>query len=126
MKSWPTATGKVTAAEISTHYGMGYSSLRYKTDVSYNFDLDGKTYTGSTAFTDMSSRSTAMQVVDRYSPGQLVPVKYDLHNPLQSTLNPGGTAKDHWKWIFVSGGGLLLIIVQRILMRRRGLSEEAA
>lgn len=89
-KSWPTAEGIVTHADINTHLSDGTSM--YAADIKYTYVVDGKTYSGnriSTLDGSSSSASEAKKDIQKYSEGSSVTVYYDPEVPAASLLESG-------------------------------------
>lgn len=115
--AWPTATGTVASAS------MGRAGKRRKPTplVTYTFQVDGATYSGSryNAFPTGMSRERAEGILAQHTPGTTVTVYYNPANPSRSLLAPWGDEIEQFVWPFRGGWGLLTACAWFWYFRRR-------
>ena len=103
-ESWPTATGRIVRSEIEKQTrtsGEGAdkkNTLKESPKVSYQYQLEGKTYTSDNI--SFVSTGHARQVVSRYPAGKSVSVSYNPDNPEQAVLIPGRKQFDYVPYFF--------------------------
>ena len=103
-ESWPTATGRIVRSEIEKQTrtsGEGAdkkNTLKEYPKVSYQYQLEGKTYTSDNI--SFVSTGHARQVVSRYPAGKSVSVSYNPDNPEQAVLIPGRKKFDYVPYFF--------------------------
>lgn len=90
---WPTVVGVVTSSEVEGGIGTSDYDSGWWPNVSYNYHVDGKTYTANNIeVIDVGNGNTdnyAKQVVERYPVGKEVQVHFDPGNPAIAVLDPG-------------------------------------
>ena len=95
-KHWPTAPGLVIDSQVTTEYGYddeGDQTVNYDAAISYRYEVGGYAHTGNRrSFTAVrpSSMKAAQKIVDQYAVGTSVKVFYQLDEPDESVLEPGG------------------------------------
>ncbi|HEX4534880.1 MAG TPA: DUF3592 domain-containing protein [Rhizomicrobium sp.] len=103
QNSWPVTPGTIKTAEITTLRGpVEHNGFGYVPKISYEFALNGKTYTGNRVGVIPSEGFNQMRVnhiMAQYKPGTAVSVHYDPTNPDQSTLRPAA-----------KGGGVIVVL----------------
>lgn len=105
-RSWPTVQGVVLSAEVKrsqTKHG-NTTTWSYRAVVRYDFQVDGKPYSGDKiSFVDFGSRnaSLANTRANRYAAGKTVTVHYDPSNPQICVLEPGFSV---FAWMSLIGG----------------------
>jgi hypothetical protein len=114
-KNWPSVSASINAAEVVQDYGsqmfydnntaiqLGILGLAYSIELSYTFDVKGKTYSGKSTKLKSDKRISKEQAEERmkinYQPGTKIEVFYNPKNPSVSMLDKGDVA-----W------GLLIIV----------------
>ncbi len=101
-QSWPTAPGRILHSEAMMTLGKG---PRHYADVSYEYEVAGKRFTGSTVqFSQGKVRTNeqAQRIVDRYPVGSAVTVHYDANDPAVATLETSPAAAYHALWLGAS------------------------
>ena len=105
-RDWPTVEGRIIHSEVR-RVGFG-KKQRYRAEVRYTFDVDGRSYQGSRirlGDTTGNSESAQRSLIADYQLGANVAVYYDPDSPQQSVLETGG-----WPWTMAIGplilGGL--------------------
>lgn len=94
-ESWPIADGKIISSEVvrkTSSSSNGGSSTTYHAEVSYQYNADGRSYTGervSFGQYGSSNRSHASDIVNRYKPGSTVQVFYKYDEPSVAVLETG-------------------------------------
>jgi Protein of unknown function (DUF3592) len=110
-RSWPTATGQVTASTVTRGSSGGGGTTRssgYKPHVEYTYRVGERDHHGSRiAFGNdiAKSQSHARQIADRYAVGTAVEVAYDPNDPANSALETGLSLES----FAVPGFGVVLI-----------------
>lgn len=90
---WPNTPGLVTKSRTVRRWGMGTGILAgglwWVPDVTYRYEIGGRTYMGRRVFpseTGFPKRRQAKDVADRYPPGAAVTVFYDPARPKRACL----------------------------------------
>jgi Protein of unknown function (DUF3592) len=93
--SWPSVPGIVTSSRTARRWGLGngiwIAGLWYVPEVTYRYDIGGKSYTGrkvTLADTGYPKLRAAREIIDRYKPGAGVEVFYDPERPKRACLEP--------------------------------------
>lgn len=109
-RAWPTARGRVLAAEVRSYRsGDGWSSRSHYPAVRYEYEVEGRRYTGDRIYFDQTSRAhagPATRTVGRYPVGSEVTVYYDPTDPARALLEPGRSGACNYG---VVGCGLLFV-----------------
>lgn len=90
-EKWPVSVGTITYAGVSTSKSSEGTTM-YAANVSYKYDVDGKTYSGSQIGMMDGSTSMASSVkkqIKKYAKGSNVDVYYDPELPSSAVLEPG-------------------------------------
>jgi hypothetical protein len=109
---WPQVPGVVLSSEIESTRQKG--KLKYWAAVSYEFEVKGEKYSGSTISFDShrsSQRHDFEKVIAKYPVGKEVPVYYDANKPENNVLQPGitfGTRVPQFLGFVLMGVGLLI------------------
>lgn len=110
LRSARTTDGTVTDAEMDQYESpvgirVNSSSVYYRPDVTYQYTVDGVTYTSETVTfgteIDTNSRTRAASVLSKFENGSAVTVYYDPADPSQSYLLP--------RIDFLPAGGLVVV-----------------
>lgn len=88
--NWETTTGKLTKLQLWGKRRVdGEMVDSENVSVKYQYDVNGKTFTGSrTAFYTLHYPET-VDFAKRYPQGSTVPVFYNPQNPVESVIVPG-------------------------------------
>jgi len=130
---WPKVDGKILSSEVTTlpdSEDLQRENPRdrgpmYSATVLYEYTLDDRTIHSSSIWPGngqaSSSRAEQQGIVDRYLPGQAVPVFYDPEHPESAVLEPGANWTSYILyvvgWIFLILGIFSLITIPRAFMR---------
>jgi hypothetical protein len=90
-QNWPTASGEIISSGMSSSV-VPDSADMYRPEVTYRYDVAGKTYTAGRirfAIDSSYSRSRVEQALEQYPLGQAVMVHYDPADPSRACLQPG-------------------------------------
>jgi len=118
MHRWASTQGDITASsfEERKHQEGFFSGRYYKPHVSYQYTVDGKTYTGkkfsSQNFT-IGLKEEAQEIMAKFPPGKKVMVYYDPDEPTQSVLSLPNHVAAH---VFQIAGGALGLITLAVLI----------
>jgi hypothetical protein len=113
--SWSTTEGRIVRSKLEESRKDG--KVHYSADIGYEYDLDGRTLTGTRVWIgDGYSSSPGNEfraAVDRYPAGRQVKVHYDPADPAESVLEPGPTWSSSLAYLIGLGmlgvGSLVLI-----------------
>ena len=108
--SWAATDGIVTSTSIREKYDSDDGDYTYYPEITYSFQVDGKTYTGDrwdpTGIQSGSSiRSSAQNKIDKYPVGSTVTVYYDPNNPNKNALTKG-----------VNGIAIIMLVISIIMV----------
>ena len=110
--AWPTAPGRVTAAEIQESYdSRGRSCTPH---IAFEYQVDGRSQRGDSLMigvTPSGSKSYAKSVTEKYPVGAAVQVAYDPAAPERSVLEPGPRLE-----LYLAPFGALLVIAAGIAL----------
>lgn len=114
-RSWPATEGRIVRSTLEESRKDG--KTHYSADIGYEYQLDGRTLTGSRVWIgDAYSSSPGNEfrtAVKRYPVGRQVQVHYDPQDPTESVLEPGPTWSGSLLFLIGLGvlaiGGLLLL-----------------
>jgi hypothetical protein len=131
-RGWSTAPGTITSSQLgSVHIaGRGGGRTEWSADVSYQYVVDGQTFTGHRVnFDDArnTDRDGMAALVSRYPAGQTVTVHYNPSDPTSTVLDVSPPAS-RWKRKAIgvgSVGGVIVLIglaASRAISRRRARS----
>jgi len=135
-KSWPSVEGTVLSSEVtedwdtttSSRGGRRRESVTYGAEVSYQYAVDGRSYTSTrVSFGQYQSSNCghAAGIVGRYPEGKKVDVHYDPASPGTAVLEPGAGGGAYIPLligvVFVIAGGAS--IAGGVVKKKRG--EEA-
>ena len=123
-RTWPTASGTVTASQVQSGTDADGSFL-YWPEVRYAYSVGDREYLGGrvrATLTRTSSPDHATAVVSRYPTGSTVTVRYDPANPASALLDPDpGLIVP----ILFGAGGLCVVIGAATLLAARRAAEGA-
>ncbi len=131
MKRWPVAEGRVLSAKVekyreSVSRGTGGPRDRmtlYRPVLLYEYEVAGKRFRGSRiAQSPGLNRGVpefAQKMVDRYSAGSAVAVRYNPRRPDESVLEP----RVPGSWIFGAAVGVALLVLAAYVFYRRGKGD---
>ncbi len=87
-KNWPTVAGQISSARVVSHHAG--RTTHHEALVRYQYTIGKRTLTGDrVAFgTVVGDEKWAKSLVDRYRPGQQVPVHVDPEDPQRAVLEP--------------------------------------
>ena len=121
-KDWPTVEGTITQSELEKRRKKGGAAsnqrrnrFTYTPRVTYEFTVEGQTYTGTRlSFSDYAtSNEVQMQeVLAPYPVGTSVNVHYDPDKPTECALQTGFG----WTPVAITGAGCLLTFIGSILL----------
>lgn len=121
-KDWPTAEGTVTQSELEKQRKKGGAAstqrrnrFTYTPRVTYEFSVEGKSYTGTRlSFSDYatSNEEQMQQVIAPYPVGTSVTVYYDPDKPTECALQTGFG----WTPVAVTGAGCILTFIGSIAL----------
>lgn len=125
--SWPTVDGRVTRSEVTESTDADGADT-YRPEVTYEYQVDDRSYENSTikfGENSYSTRRRAEEIAANYPVGKRVTVAYDPNEPGQSVLEPGVTGGSYIVLgvgaVFVAVSLLILIIAPiAALLRRQG------
>ncbi len=90
---WPSVNGLVNKAEVGVN-DVG----RYYADVSYTYDVDGQSFTGTRVRMsdgEYENRDGAALTIQNLQVGMRLPVHYDPDDPAESVLRPGAGYQEY-------------------------------
>jgi hypothetical protein len=96
QRGWPKAQGRIESSDVHAYQSTdskGRWQTYYRADVTYSYEVANVRYTGDkigSVLVGSTSDGSAKRTVARYAPGRTIEVHYDLANPAQSILKPGG------------------------------------
>lgn len=107
--SWPTAIGLIINTDIIPHRNSGDvhtgPTTTYQVYVKYRYEVDGTEFTNSQiSFPNpvhFNDRAGADTYISFYPVRKRVTVYYDLHNPRNSCLEPGGGIFSSLLWTVI-------------------------
>ncbi|MBD3270157.1 DUF3592 domain-containing protein, partial [Candidatus Peregrinibacteria bacterium] len=100
-ENWQNAPGKVIVSEVVRDVDSD-GDISYRTDVLYQYQVEGKQFTGNTIYfgkMDNSNPGEANRIITDYPEGSEVKIYYDPDDPNISTLIPG----INWEVFFLPG-----------------------
>jgi hypothetical protein len=124
---WPAVNGTIVESNVATgeQTVKGVRVTKYLTEISYDYAVGGKTFSGGRISFDPSMHVTAESaeaVVNRYPVGSEQPVHYDPADPTQSTLVPGIETTSYAMYLiplfFGCCGGFISLITALMLIVR--------
>ncbi|MDY7109627.1 MAG: DUF3592 domain-containing protein [Planctomycetota bacterium] len=127
-ESFPTTTGLVSGAEITSETSTdsdGHSSTTYRAEISFRYDVDGRTYASDTyryGAMGSSDRSYAESVAQRYPVDSEVTVHYNPRDPSDAVLETGVGGMEMFLILFLTPFnlvGLWLLAMVGGSIRRR-------
>ncbi len=86
IAAWPAAPGEIIQSGVT-----GQEDSRFVPDLTYQYEVNGRTYTGTEYAPDLSSSSDSdriRQLLEPYRPGAAVSVLYNPESPDQAYLQP--------------------------------------
>lgn len=107
-RDWPTVRGVVAFAGM-VERSSGDNDPVYAADIRYDYTVGNQRYLGTrVGFGDLSSAnsSAAEAVLQRYIPGQQIPVYYDPDHPENAVLEPGFAPEI---WLPIGVGAFFLL-----------------
>ena len=108
--SWPQTQGIVLSSALRSHWTGGrWTRLVHEADISYQYSVNGLTYTSTKKIADCIDCDPArvQAVVDKYYPQNLkIPIHYDPAAPSDAFIQSNETEAD---FIFVILGAISLI-----------------
>jgi hypothetical protein len=117
--SWPSTDGVVKTAELKTQ--LGGKSTTYGADVSYDYFVGGKPFTGyriRMVSVESSKKADAQQDLAKYPVGGKVKVFYSPGDPADSVLEPG-IQPSSWFLPGVGGAFILISLIGMVTTRFR-------
>lgn len=121
-KDWPTAEGTITQSELEKRRKKGGAAsnqrrnrFTYTPRVTYEFIVEGQTYTGTRlSFSDYatSNEDQMQQVLAPYPVGTQITVYYDPDKPTECSLQTGFG----WTPVAVTGAGCILSFIGSIAL----------
>ena len=112
-RTWPHMGGTVTKTEIvqrtEQNTSNNMSTTTYEPRVEYEFQVDGRTFTGSRigfASVSYGSPKRAQRVLDRFPTGGMVEVMYDPAEPANAVLE----CKNPVAWVMLIVGIVVLAV----------------
>jgi len=112
-ESWSQTSATILSSEIgysTSHSRHGGSSTTYGAKITYQYSVNGVSYTSNTisyGYAYSSDHDAASQLVDNYPVGKIVTIYYNPDNPSEAVLISG---IDSSTWIFFSFGLFFSII----------------
>lgn len=130
--NWPTTSGVVLKSKVTTHRSNNSSSSTYAADVTYQYQIEGHNYEGSTVWfgsdISTSNRSLAQETVKKYPVAKQVVVYYDAKNPQAAVLEPGVFKTTYFYylfgWLFL-GSGIMMVGIPLFRSLFRSIKAEA-
>jgi hypothetical protein len=119
MTDWATTTGKMVASKVREERKAvrgtgGNNKYIYHPDVKYEYEVDGKQYTGTRAVQTSTGganfRRSVETFIKQHPKGADVQVYYNPANPAESFLEKGGGS------IMRSETGLIALVVVAVLV----------
>lgn len=101
MRRWPAVPGTILASTIASRESTLEAEedgppprpiTLYRAEVQYRYEVGGRSFTGSRIALDdveVSSKSHAENLAQRYASGTAVTVHYNPEDPSQAVLEPG-------------------------------------
>jgi len=95
-QSWPVVNGRVISSEVEEdryRSTTGKATISYVPDISYEYNVNGKDYTGKTVIfgTTTYDYLTASRISEKFAPESTPRVYYNPANPQDSVLLPQAT-----------------------------------
>src|SRR5687767_10064048 len=118
MTDWATTTGKMVTSKVreerKARGGTNNNRYVYHADINYEYQVDGKRYTGTravqTSLGGANFRRSVETFVKQHPKGADVQVYYNPANPAESFLEKGGGS------IMRGEAGLLALVVVAVLV----------
>lgn len=129
--AWPVAEGRIQNSSVEYHKDNDGDGA-YHAEIQYAFAVDGQTHSGNkVAFGDYgsSSPSHAQNIVNRYTEGKIVSVRYLSSDPDVCVLEPGLKGQ---AWflpcfglVFFMAGMLMAVFLPRMMKRQESADQGA-
>ena len=113
-ENWPSVEGRIVQSEVKKRGSGANSSKRFYAEVSYEFSVDGATFTGNRIVFEYLRKGSITQakgIVNRYRKGKKVTVFYMPEDPEQCVLQPGLQLRG-LGWPV---GGLVLLLIAGVI-----------
>lgn len=101
--AWPVAPGVIDTCEIVTKSGGSDGGTTYEVKVSYTYSVNQKKYTGSRVafgYGGSDDSPTQQQLYKKLNESKSIEVRYDPHDPANSSLSYGMHKTLYFLFIF--------------------------
>lgn len=111
-RGWPTAEGRIVHSSRDDAWEKSRARIRY------TYVVDGRAFAGSRVSFDDAHGPRAWSIVQRYSEGQGVDVRYAPEDPSVAVLEPGPNASNYfWVALLIPINLLLLAVTLLELLK---------
>jgi len=126
-ENWPSTTGVVVSSYV--YDKRGSEGTTYKAKITYQYTLDGASYTSDTIscdyFYSSSDRSAAIQLVENYPAGKIVTIYYNPKAPSESVLIKGASGTS-WLIFYVGMFFVLIGVLVTVYIISKNKEEKSS